>query len=102
MLTQEDIQKITEATQVNFDGRFDNVDKQLDILSREMFATKDDLESFRKEVEENFNNLQSSIDAYAKKADAYFQEMVMLSHKVDRHEKWLLAMAEKLGMKLEY
>lgn len=27
------------------------------------------------------------LDAYAKRADTYFQEMVMLSHKVDRHEK---------------
>ena len=42
------------------------------------------------------------IDAYAKKADAYFQEMVMLSHKVDRHEKWIKQLADKLGIKLEY
>jgi len=31
---------------------------------------------------------QTAVDTYAKKADAYFQEMVMLVHKVDRHEKW--------------
>jgi len=28
--------------------------------------------------------------------------MVMLSHKVERHEKWLQQVAEKLGIKLEY
>jgi len=44
----------------------------------------------------------TAIDAYAKKADAYFEEMVALSHKVDRHEKWLHQVAEKLGIKLEY
>jgi uncharacterized coiled-coil DUF342 family protein len=44
----------------------------------------------------------SAVDSYAKKADAYFQEMVMLSHKVDRHEKWFHQIAEKLGIKLEY
>lgn len=49
-----------------------------------------------------FNNLTNAVDAYAKKADAYFQEMVALSHKVDRHEKWLLEIAEKLGIKLKY
>jgi len=50
----------------------------------------------------DFNDLQTSVDAYAKKADGYFQEMLMLAHKVDRHEKWLLQIAEKLGLKLEY
>ncbi len=49
-----------------------------------------------------FNDLQTSIDAYAKRADTYFQEMVALSHKVDRHEKWIKQIAEKLGVKLEH
>lgn len=58
--------------------------------------------NFKEAILEAISDLHGSIDAYAKKADTYFQEMVMLSHKVDRHEKWLVAMAEKLGMKLEY
>jgi len=28
--------------------------------------------------------------------------MVMLARKVDRHEKWIQQIAEKLGIKLEY
>lgn len=48
------------------------------------------------------DKLFTAVDAYAQKADAYFQEMVVLSHKVDRHEKWLLQIADKLGIKLEY
>ncbi|KKP43021.1 MAG: hypothetical protein A2639_01760 [Candidatus Staskawiczbacteria bacterium RIFCSPHIGHO2_01_FULL_34_27] len=54
------------------------------------------------ELKENFHSLQASVDIYAHKADTYFQEMVMLSHKVDRHEKWLQKLAEKLGVKLDY
>lgn len=54
------------------------------------------------EVKEDFVDLQTAVDAYAQKADTYFQEMVMLTHKVDRHEKWILQLAEKLGIKLEY
>jgi transcription elongation factor Elf1 len=50
----------------------------------------------------DINNLLNAVDAYAKKADTYFQEMVMLSHKVDRHEKWFHLIADKLGIKLEY
>jgi len=55
-----------------------------------------------KELKENFDLLQKSVDAYAVKADKYFQEMTMLSEKVNRHDKWLSQIAEKLGLKLEY
>jgi len=34
-------------------------------------------------------------------ADTYFQEMVMLAHKVDRLEKWIRKIADKVGIKLE-
>ena len=83
MLTEEDIQKIIEANQ-------------------EIFATKEDFEDFREEIKKSFSDLQSSVDTYAEKADAFFQEMVMLSHQVKRHERWIQQIAEKLGMKLEY
>ncbi len=81
MLTDEDIQKLIEV-----------------------FATKDDLKEAVSNLttKDDFNNLQTSVDSYAQKADAYFQEMVMLAHKVDRHEKWFHLIADKLGIKLEY
>lgn len=83
MLTEEDIKKIIEANQ-------------------EVFPTKEDFENFKQEIKQSFSDLQTSVDAYAKKADTYFQEMVVLSHKVDRHEKWFHQIADKLGIKLEY
>lgn len=57
MLTSQDVQKLIRV-----------------------FVTKEDL---REAVEslstkEDFNNLLNAIDAYAKKADTYFQEMVRL------------------------
>ena len=76
-----------------------DIKKLIDVFAtREEVATKQDLEGLRKD----FSGLQTSVDVYAKKADKYFQEMVMLSHKVDRHEKWFHQVAEKLGIKLEY
>ena len=60
------------------------------------------VDSDLKDLKEGFNNLSTSVDAYAKKADAYFQEMVVLSNKVERLEKWLHQLAEKVGIKLEY
>jgi len=81
MLEDKDIQKMIEVflTRDEFNEAISNL------------ATKEDI-----------NKIYSAIDAYAKKADAYFQEMVMLSHKVDRHEKWIKQLADKLGLKLEY
>jgi len=70
----------------------------------EVFATKDDLGKATENLvtKEDFNKMMSAIDNYANKADTYFQEMVALSHKVDRHEKWFQQIADKLGLKLEY
>ncbi len=68
MLTNEDIQKLIKV-----------------------FATKEDLKNAvaNLSTKDDYNNLMNAVDAYAKKADAFFQELVALSHKVDRHEKWL-------------
>ena len=79
MITVEDIQKIIEAQE-------------------EVFTTKQDFEELRKD----FARLETGVDAYARKADKYFQEMVMLSHKVDRHERWIQQIAEKAGVRLAY
>lgn len=79
MITNEDIQKLAQV-----------------------FSTKEDFEKFHDEYRRDFSDLQTSVDAYAKKADTYFQEMVMLHHKVDRHEKRFQQVANKLGINLEY
>jgi len=87
----------------DFSELVEYLDKKFGALP-EVFATRDEIVT-KKDFEElraEFRNLQSAIDAYATKADTFFQELVMLSNKVDRHEKWLLQIAEKLGIKLEY
>lgn len=71
------------------DGRLGNIDSRLNHINGRL----DHLQTM-------FRNLQAGVDAYAKRADTYFQEMVMLSHKVDRHEKWLRQIADKVGIKL--
>jgi hypothetical protein len=70
----------------------------------EVFATKEDIKEIAENLvkKEDFVDLQTAIDAYAGKADSYFQEMVIMSHKVERLEKWLHQVAEKVGIKLEY
>ena len=82
MLTDQDVKKIVD-------------------VHREVFSTKEEFAVFQDEIRKSFSIQLTSIDSYAKKADTYFQEMVMLAHKVDRHEKWLQQIADKLGIKLE-
>jgi len=47
---------------------------------QEMFPTKEEFETFRDEMKGDFSNLLTSVDAYAKRADTFFREMVMISH----------------------
>jgi len=84
--------------------RFDKVDTDIDYLKGKIDEMDSDITDLKenKADKTDIDNLLNAVDAYAKKADSYFQEMVMLSHKVDRHEKWLHLVAEKLGIKLEY
>jgi len=60
-----------------------------------------DVEGEISELKSDFRGLHDAVDEYAKKADGYFQEMVMLSHKVDRLERWILQLAEKTGTQLK-
>ncbi len=69
-------------------GQFTKVHIKLDHLS-ENKADKSDV-----------RELISSVDVYAHKADTYFMEMAALGSKLDRHERWISIIAEKLGLKL--
>ena len=73
---------------------------KLEIILREILRIEKQMEAGFADLHQGFNQLQGSVDAYAKKADTYFQEMVMLAHKVDRLEKWIHQIAEKTGVRL--
>ncbi len=85
-------------------GRFESVDSRFENISQKIIDIDGKLENIleNKADKSDINNLMNAVDAYAKKADTYFQEMLMIANKVDRHEKWLHQVAEKLGIKLEY
>ena len=58
MLTDEDIKKLIEV-----------------FATRDEVATKQDLDVLR----QDFANLQTAVDSYAKKADTYFQDPVKVT-----------------------
>ncbi len=75
MLTDKDIEKIIEAEKEVFPTKDDLVKlvtlKEFDDRMNELGNNVQDLRT-------GFDELQTAIDSYAKKADTYFQEMVML------------------------
>jgi uncharacterized coiled-coil DUF342 family protein len=87
---------------IGIDERFEAQDKRMDRGFAAVDSRLTDLETSLGEVREQVTKLYDGVDAYAKKADTYFQEMLMLANKVDRHERWFHQVAEKLGLKLEY
>ncbi len=81
-MSQDELTKLFAYMQ----KEFDKVNKRL-----EETATK-------KQVE----GLTNTVDGLAGLVRDYQQEMLMLTHKVDRMERWILQLAEKTGVKLSY
>jgi chromosome segregation ATPase len=82
------------------DERFN---KLMDFL-RENVPTREELnqefDQLRSQVatKEELRILTSSIDAYAKIAKDYFQELTVMGARVSRMEAWIMAAAAKLGV----
>lgn len=53
-------------------------------------------------LRESVRALTVSVDRLAKAIEDLHQEFAAITAKVDRHEKWIKQIAEKLGLKLEY
>ena len=86
------------------DERFDGVDKRFGVVGERLDKIDKNLNELKenKADKSDVNNLINSVDAYAKKADMYFQEMLILAHRMDRMEKWIQTIADKVGVKLEF
>lgn len=67
----------------------------------EKFA-KIDAKLDEKSDKKDVQNLMNSIDRLANSIETYHQEQLAIKAKMDIHEKWILQLAEKLGLKLEY
>ena len=100
--TKKDLRKFATKKDLERFATKKDLDERTTKLLREIFSTREDLKIFKEEVRKSFSDLYTAIDTYTKKVDTYAQEMILLAHKVDRHERWLRQIAEKLGIKLEY
>jgi len=103
MLTNEDIQKIIEvvATKDDVSGLKQDISK----LGVEIVVTKSDVSDLKQDMsalKELVQGLIISVDRLVKAIDDLRTEYVAMTSQLNRHEKWLHQVAEKLGIKLEY
>lgn len=82
IMSQDEFTKLYKFMQKEFKTINDRLDNT---------ASKNDLD-----------RLVDAVDAYAKQADTYMQEMLALSHKVDRLERWINQIAEQTNVRLTY
>lgn len=78
-----------------------NSDKKFEIILREIIRIEKEMEVGFDGLRKDFRQLQGAVDGYAKKADSYLQEMMMLGRKVDRLERWIIQIAGATGIRLK-
>jgi uncharacterized coiled-coil DUF342 family protein len=88
----------------NFSELIEYLDQKFTKLGEEIAQLRGEVGDIKEKMatKVEVNKLLDAVDAYMKQGEDYRQEMLMLAHKVDRHEKWIKQIAEKLGIKLEY
>jgi uncharacterized protein Yka (UPF0111/DUF47 family) len=85
----------------DFDTHVESVDKRFDVVTKEVISLRTDMDRGFAELKDDFRQLQNSVDNYAAKADKFFMELIALANKVDRLERWIQEIAEKVGIKLK-
>lgn len=122
-MSDNQLAQLTKAVQA-MGKRFDGIDKRFDSIDKKFDGRFEDMESrfdgqftkLYKHMNKEFskihkrldqtatkgklNTYANAVDAFAKQTETYHQEMDVLSHKVDRHEKWHEQTAKAVGLNL--
>ncbi|MFH1894431.1 MAG: hypothetical protein ABH813_00795 [Patescibacteria group bacterium] len=95
MLTGEDIQKLKEVLATKEDmGKLVTLEE----FDRSESEVKQDISDLR----ESIQALTVSVDKLVKSVGDLKTEYAAVKIQMSRHEKWILQLADKLGIKLEY
>jgi len=88
------------------DKKFEETAKKSDLNK---LATSSELESFRENTEKEISSLRddirtltTAIDRLVKSVEVLSDEYSSISVRIDRHERWLQQVADKVGVKLDY
>jgi peptidoglycan hydrolase CwlO-like protein len=96
----------TDTLEKKFDGKIDALEKKFDDQFAKLFKYMGkEFKEIHQQLDEKatkaeLNTYANAVDAYMKRTETYHQEMLVLGHKVDRHEKWHHQTAKAGGVKL--
>ena len=87
---------------VAIDGKFEGIDKKFDARFFGLEEGQKEIKADLKSMQEAIRDLTVSIDRLAGAISDLSSEYAAITNQVNRHEKWMHQMADKLGVKLEY
>ncbi|HUT96419.1 MAG TPA: hypothetical protein VMW82_02540 [Candidatus Paceibacterota bacterium] len=82
------------------DNRFDKIDERIDKIDEKINKIGTTLEN--KADKKDVQDLVNAIDRLTKSIETYREEQIALSFKVDKMEKWIQQIADKVGIKLVF
>ena len=101
---ETEFRKFVVKSFTKVDQRFEKMDQRFGSVDLRVGGIDQRLERLEETMADknDINDLMNKIDAYAHKADGFFQETVMMSQEMKRHEKWIQQLAKKMGVTLDY
>src|SRR3989344_2526596 len=102
MLDDKDIKKLKEALSTKEDLNQFRTEMNQNFSK---VVTLDEFDQFKVEIKQDLDGLRESVQALAVSVDKLVkavadmhEEYVVITGKVDRHDKWIQQIAEKLGL----
>lgn len=96
-------ESIIDLMEKDLEQRLDKIDQTLGRMFT-VFVSRDDLISVSQELvglREQVQLLVTSIDALVKSVDDLKIEYTTITYQMSRHERWIMKLAEKIGVELE-
>ena len=93
---------MTEQTNASYNDRFDKIDATLDRLTTTMIKGFDriDRDLEKKADKKDLNRLYDLMDKISKKQEIDDDERLVMGHQLDRLDRWVHEVADKIGYKL--
>ncbi len=89
-------------TTINYDERFDKIDETLDRITATLVKGfgRIDKELVSKANKEDINGLYNLMDKIAKQQELDDDERLVMGHQLERLDRWVHEVADKIGYKL--
>lgn len=78
----------------------DEFTKLYKLMQNEFSSLRNKISDLTLDVKRDVNSYSNLVDAYAKRSETYHQKMLVLNHRVDRSEQWILKVADATHVKL--